>query len=126
MKIKQSSKLLRAGAVALIIGLSLTLSQTPSYAEAGFQKWVNGFYSVARKNGINKSTYQRAFKGITSADPEILELTRHQPEFKQKMWMYFDSRVNENSLERGQEMKQTWDRWLTAIEKKYGDRKSVV
>ncbi|PCH45715.1 MAG: lytic transglycosylase [Hyphomicrobiales bacterium] len=126
MKIKQSSKLLRAGAVALIIGLSLTLSQTPSYAEAGFQKWVNGFYSVARKNGINKSTYQRAFKGITSADPEILELTRHQPEFKQKMWMYFDSRVNENSLERGQEMKQTWDRWLTAIEKKYGVSRHIL
>lgn len=126
MTILPSSNLVRTGAVMLTLGVTLTLSATPSYADAGFQKWVNGFYSVARKNGISKSTYNRAFKGINSVDPEIIELTRHQPEFKQKMWMYFDSRVNENSLERGQEMKRSWDRWLTAIEKKYGVSRHIL
>lgn len=97
-----------------------------AHAEAGFVKWVNGFYPTARKNGIKRSTYNKAFSGIRSADPEIIKLTRSQPEFKQKMWMYFDSRVNDEAVERGREMGRTWKRWLGTIERKYGVSRNIL
>ncbi len=104
---------------------SLTITQS-ALADAGFRKWVRGFEGVARKNGVPRSVYRRAFKGITSPDPEVIELARYQPEFRQKLWMYFDSRVNEQSIALGQSMKDKWGRWLSRIERKYGVEREVL
>lgn len=114
--------------LTLVTALTFGLTGFSTYAEAsaGFRKWVRDFSVVARKNGVSKSTYDRAFKGITSADPEVLELARYQPEFRQQLWMYFDSRVNEQSIARGQEEKAEWKRWLNRIEKKYGVSRNIL
>ena len=106
--------------------MMLAPSVGPAEANAGFKKWINGFYGVARKNGISRKTYNKAFAGITSPDPEVIRFTRHQPEFRQKMWMYFDSRVNEDSIERGREMKAKWKKWLDVIERKYGVDRNIL
>ncbi|MDD9910418.1 MAG: lytic murein transglycosylase [Ahrensia sp.] len=95
-------------------------------ANAKFQKWVQGFEGVARKNGIRRSTFRRAFAGVTAPDPEVLELARYQPEFRQKLWMYFDSRVNEETIARGQLEKQNWASWLSRIERKYGIDRHIL
>jgi len=115
-------------ALSAIVLFTLGFSSiaTPASADAGFKRWVKGFYSVARKNGISKKTYNRAFAGVVSPDPEIIRLTRHQPEFRQKMWQYFDSRVNEDSILRGQEMSVAWKPWLDRIEAKYGISRNVL
>ena len=113
--------------VALALGLT-TLVVMPSMASANakFQKWVRGFEGTARKNGIKKSTYKRAFAGVTTPDPEVLELARYQPEFRQKLWMYFDSRVNEETVARGQQEKRRWSNWLSRIERKYGVNRHIL
>lgn len=116
----------------LLVALSLIAASlsviVPGRAEAnaGFQKWVSGFKGVARKNGISSATYNRAFRGITAPDPEVLELARYQPEFRQKLWQYFDSRVNEESIARGREEKRNWSRWLSSIERKYGVDRHIL
>ncbi len=113
-------KLLRVATMALVAVGFLVFEIQTADANAGFKKWVRGFSGVARKNGISSATYNKAFAGITSPDPEVLELARYQPEFRQQLWMYFDSRVNEQTIARGQEEKRNWNRWLTRIERKYG------
>ena len=100
----------------LVFSLGVAGNAPKAEANAGFKKWIKGFYSVARKNGITRGTYNLAFKGITSPDPEIIELTRYQPEFRQQMWMYFDSRVNEDSISRGKAEKANWSPVLARIE----------
>ncbi len=95
-------------------------------AASKFENWINGFYDYARSKGISKKTYRSAFRGITSPDPEILPLTRYQPEFTQKMWMYFDPRVNEKSVAEGKVMKAKWSRWLSRIEKKFGVSRHII
>jgi len=95
-------------------------------ADAGFRKWKRDFGAFAQRKGIKKSTVQRAFKGINAPNPEVLELARYQPEFRQKLWMYFDSRVNETSIERGQQEKKNWSRWLARIERQYGISANVL
>ncbi len=112
-------------AAALVFPLML-VSQEPASANVKFKKWVRGFEGVARKNGIKKRTYQRAFSGVTSPDPEVLELARYQPEFRQKLWMYFDSRVNEETVDRGQREKRRWSSWLSRIERKYGIDRHIL
>ena len=112
--------------LSLAIGISLIAWPQSAQADAGFKKWVRGFSGVARKNGISRKTYDLAFRGITSADPEVLELARYQPEFRQKMWMYFDSRVNEQSIATGQDMKRQWSKWLSRIERKYGVSRHIL
>lgn len=105
---------------------ALAMTPVTASANAKFQKWVRGFEGVARKNGVKKSTYKRAFAGVSSPDPEVLELARYQPEFRQKLWMYFDSRVNEESIARGQQEKRRWSNWLSRIERKYGVDRHIL
>ena len=95
-------------------------------ANAGFRKWKQNFASYAYRKGITKRTFRRAFRGINSPDPEVLELARYQPEFRQKLWMYFDSRVNETSVERGQQEKRKWARWLNQIKRQYGVNPNII
>jgi membrane-bound lytic murein transglycosylase B len=108
-----------------LIALPLMLS-SQSEAFANFRQWVDQFENVAAKNGVKRATYHRAFNGITEPDPEVLELARFQPEFKQELWMYFDSRVNEQSIEKGQEMAKKHKRLLDQLEKKYGVSRHIL
>lgn len=110
----------RLKATLLATMLLVLLSPDMALADKKFEAWIDGFYNYARTKGISKSVYKSAFKGITSPDPEILELTRYQPEFTQEMWMYFDPRVNDKSISKGREMKVKWSSWLGRIERRFG------
>ena len=62
-------------------------------ADAGFRKWIDGFYSVAAKSGISRSTYNAVFNGVTTPDELVIERANYQPEFTSKVWDYLDARV---------------------------------
>ena len=79
-------------AVTAMLGLGMLLS--PALADAGFERWIASFRQTAAENGISRQTYDRAFRGITSIDPEVLEKARYQPEFTAPVWDYFDNRVH--------------------------------
>lgn len=112
----------RLGVSLAVAGLSLgfVLSPIPAFADAGFQQWVASFRSVAAKNGITRVTYDRAFRGVTAPDPEVIEKARFQPEFTAPVWDYFDNRVHEDSVAVGRQMARQWKPWLDRIEQRYG------
>jgi membrane-bound lytic murein transglycosylase B len=112
--------------VVTLIAFGFALTPSDAFANKKFEKWIGGFYKVAKSRGISKSTYRAAFRGITSPDPEILPLTRYQPEFTQEMWMYFDPRVNEKSEAKGREMRKKWGAWLSRIEKRLGVDRHIL
>lgn len=113
----------RAAGLCLFAGVLIPL---PAHADAGFQQWVSSFYSTAAKSGISRSTYEQAFKGITTPDPVVLEKARFQPEFTTKVWDYLDSRVNPYTIAKGREMAARHARTLAAIERKFGVEASVL
>ena len=117
-------RLVRAGAAALAIGLLLVAGQAS--ADPGFERWVASFRSVAAQDGISKSTFDRAFRGVTSPDPEVLEKARFQPEFTAPVWDYFDNRVHEQSVEVGRAMARKYKRWLDRIEARFGVDRHIV
>ena len=110
----------------LIAMPSMLLTAQPALADAGFRKWINDFYPTAAKAGITKATYQKAFAGVKSPDPDVLRKARFQPEFKQDTWSYVDARVHSTIVKKGQEMEKRYSRTLSQIEKKYGVNRSVV
>ena len=112
--------------IAFIFVFSALAWPDDARADKKFEAWIEGFYSVAKSKGISRKTYNAAFRGITSPDPEILPLTRYQPEFTQKMWMYFDPRVSERTIGTGKEMKKKWSNWLGRIEKKLGVDRHIL
>src|SRR5690606_3089191 len=73
MLARRIAKRLAAAAPAAGFSLALLFSAAPASADAGFQRWVAQFRVVAAQNGISGSTYDRAFRGVKAADPEVLE-----------------------------------------------------
>ncbi|MBB3977323.1 membrane-bound lytic murein transglycosylase B [Rhizobium azooxidifex] len=120
-----NSRLLRS-ARAIVVSAALLVPATAAHADAGFQKWIANFYATAAKGGISKSTYQQAFKGVKTPDPDVLEKAGYQPEFKHKIWDYLDSRVNPYTVKIGQEMAAKYGRTLAAVEKRYGVDRNIL
>ena len=106
--------------------LVLCIGTTPTYADAGFQRWIKDFRSVAIKNGVQPSIYDRATRGITSPDPDTLRKARFQPEFRTQVWDYFDSRVNDYTVAKGREMLREYGPVLARIEGETGVSKEVL
>lgn len=111
---------------AAFIAATTLFATTPAFADDGFQNWINGFYATAAKSGITKSTYNKAFAGVKTPDPTVLEKAAYQPEFKHKIWEYIDSRVNPYTTKIGQEMASKHARTLNALEKHFGVDKTIL
>jgi membrane-bound lytic murein transglycosylase B len=122
----QMTMRIRTGVLAAAAALTVSLFSQPALADAGFQKWVAGFRSVAAQNGISGSTYDRAFRGVTAPDAEVLEKARFQPEFTAPVWDYFDNRVHEDSIAVGRQMARQWKPWLDRIERQYGVDRHIL
>ncbi len=112
-------------AAALLAATSL-LSVVPAKADPGFQNWVEKFYVVAKKNGITRATFDKAFANVSEPDANVLEKANYQPEFKHKIWDYTDSRVNPYTVAIGREMLARHAKTLAAIERHFGVDKHIL
>jgi membrane-bound lytic murein transglycosylase B len=119
-------KTLRQSALSLLLTVGLLGPATAARADAGFQKWIANFYATAAEAGISKATYQKAFSGVKTPDPTVLEKAAYQPEFKHKIWDYLDSRVNPYTVRIGQEMASKHARTLAAIERHFGVDRHIL
>lgn len=117
----KSKMTLIAGAV-----LALSLTVSPSHADAGFQNWIRDFRGTAINNGVSSKIYDAAFANVKTPDPEVLQKARFQPEFKDEAWQYIDSRVNERTVANGQEMARKYKSLLDQIERNTGVSRYIV
>lgn len=111
--------------IVLAVSTVAALS-APASADEGFRQWIRDFKSVATQSGISGQTYDYAFKGVTSPDPEVIRKANYQPEFTSKIWDYLDSRVNPYTVEQGQQMARKYSRLLGEIERRFGVERSVI
>lgn len=95
-------------------------------ADAGFVRWINEFSATASKSGISKKTYNAAFAGVTTPDPEVLRKAGYQPEFKTPIWEYLDSRVNPYTVSVGRDMAAKHGRTLAALERHFGVDRNIL
>ncbi len=117
---------LAPAAFAALLALALLGAAGPASADAGFVKWVNGFRATAAASGISGTTFDRAFRGVTDPDPEVLEKARYQPEFVAPVWDYFDNRVNDRTVADGRRLLRQWGPWLDRIEQRFGVDRHIL
>ncbi|ACP26612.1 putative peptidoglycan-binding protein [Sinorhizobium fredii NGR234] len=112
--------------IAAALVVAAALGPSAARADQGFQNWINSFYATAAKSGITQATYRKAFAGVKTPDPAVIEKANYQPEFKHKIWEYIDSRVNPYTRRIGQEMAAKHGRTLDAIERHFGVDRSIL
>lgn len=113
-------------ALSAIAAMMVATSPIHARADTGFKTWIAKFYDTASASGISRSTYNKAFAGVTEPDPEVLEKARYQPEFKSQIWDYLDSRVNPYTVRIGREMLARHGRTLSVLEKHFGVDKHIL
>ena len=113
-------------ALSAIAAMMVATSPIDARADTGFKTWVAKFYDTASASGISRSTYNKAFAGVTGPDPDVLEKARYQPEFKSQIWDYLDSRVNPYTVRIGREMLSRHGRTLAALENHFGVDKHIL
>lgn len=126
MPVRKIVRRLASALTAAGIAAATLFTPATASAEPGFENWVRSFRSVAIQSGVSGSTYDRAFRGITAADPEVLQKAQFQPEFTAPVWDYFDNRVHEHSIAVGRQMAKQWKPWLDRIEAKYGVNRYIL
>jgi membrane-bound lytic murein transglycosylase B len=94
-------------------------------ASAAFEHWVDGLWPQARKKGVSKKMFSRAFRGV-SPDPEVLKRAEHQPEFVKPIWKYLESAVSPSRIENGRKMARKYTKTLRKIEAHTGVDRHIV
>ncbi len=111
---------------SFLVLAAMLLMAPPVSADEDFLEWVADFRATATGQGISGAIYDRAFKGVTAPDPEVIKLASYQPEFVAEPWEYFDNRIHDRSVLTGREMAQTWKPWLDKIEQKFGVDRHIL
>lgn len=89
-------------------------------AKARFAAFIEALRPEAEARGISKATFDAAFAGIGSPDPDILARTRRQGEFGRPVWDYLVGAVSNARIARGQAQAARLSSTLASIEARYG------
>lgn len=108
-------------AAAFVVGATLA----PASAFASFDGWKRDFWREAKAAGVSRSTYERAFRGVT-LDREVIAKTDNQAEFVRPVWDYIERVVSDSRIENGREKLRQYAPVLDQIEKSFGVDRHVV
>lgn len=126
MHARRIAQSVRRLAVLAMLAAGLFAVTGPAWADAGFQRWIADFRKTATASGISGATFDKAFRGVTTPDPGVLEKARYQPEFRMEAWQYVDNQVNERSIATGRQMARQWKPWLDRIEQQFGVDRHIL
>ncbi|MFC7051923.1 lytic murein transglycosylase [Hansschlegelia quercus] len=116
------SPLFNAAALGLAIAISASAA---AQADARFDAFVARLKPDAMRAGVSGATFDRAFRGLT-VDREAIEKSQYQPEFKQTMAQYIDTRVSDTRIQAGRDDYRQWADTLASVERTYGVDRYVV
>ncbi len=92
---------------------------------SAYRQFVDDFWPQARRAGIHRSTYKRAFR-VMQPDWEVLKRQRHQPEFKLTPAEYLRTRVSEKRIMAGVEKLREHRTLLRNLQARYGVDKHIL
>jgi membrane-bound lytic murein transglycosylase B len=102
-----------------------SVDQISAQQDAALARWIEGFKTRARREGISDTTLNRAFRGV-KYDGSVIAKDRHQSEFTKQIWDYLDSAASPVRVKNGTAALRKHASTLKAIEAKYGVDKQVV
>ena len=100
--------------------ICLFLLSTSIFANShSFEDFLNNVRQIAIKQGVSKSTIDKAFFELTP-NLDILEADGKQAEFSQNFWHYINKRVNQTRLNNGYDTLKQNTSLLNKVSQKYG------
>jgi membrane-bound lytic murein transglycosylase B len=111
--------------LAVWVFASASIYANPASAETRYERFVRTFWASAKKAGVSRATYDKAFAGLVP-DPEVLKKNAYQPEFKIPPAHYVILAVTDTRIRVGKEMLVKYKVELDEIEKKYGVDRHVL
>ncbi len=97
----------------------------PPAAAASFETCLAGLRAESLDAGITAATFDSATRGITY-NPDIIELSQVQPEFKTPIWDYLAGLVDEERVSDGRAMMARYGQALSAAEQRFGVDKATI
>lgn len=104
---------------------SVKITTAKANTNAEFYAFLDNFWHTARKAGIRRDVFVKAFTGI-KLDAEVKKAQKNQPEFVTPVWTYIERAVSEKRLELGQNEMSKRAEILEKIEQKYGVEKQIL
>ena len=95
---------------------------TSAQASAEF---VRSLWPQAEARGVSRKAFEASFAGYRLL-PEVLELTRKQPEFGSLVSDYIGKRVTDAQAAKGRAMRAEWNQTLSGAAQRYGVQPEVV
>ncbi|EJN13186.1 lytic murein transglycosylase [Bradyrhizobium sp. YR681] len=124
--------LARCSGLLAALGLTLVLSAivAPANAESADSGTFRTFlerelWPEAEARGIRRDVFVAAFADV-SPDPQVLALTRKQPEYTRPVGRYLGSRIEAGMIAGGRRRLATWSDTLARVEREYGVKSSVL
>lgn len=109
---------------ALMLGGALAPAASRA-ADARFDAFVARLKPEAVRAGVSPAVFDRAFRGL-DLDAEAIEKSQYQPEFKQTIAQYIDTRVSDTRISKGRAAYAQWGDALARVERIYGVDRFVV
>lgn len=114
-----------ARTLLLVISFALAIGVTSRASHAadgeprrGFQAFVEGLWPQARKRGVSRAVFDRAFAGVLP-DPEVIAKTHRQAEFVKPISEYLAGAVSAKRIATGQERGREWKAMLERVDARY-------
>ena len=108
------------GLILLIITFLGWIQVQAAYADnSQFKECITRIGLQAKNIGISDRTVQRILSKATYLQ-RVIELDRHQPEFTQTFASYFNTRINDERIQRGRELLARYDTLLNQIQQETG------
>ncbi|MBJ3786680.1 lytic murein transglycosylase [Devosia sp. MSA67] len=114
------TKTFAAMVLAILAGIGMAAP-----AQANSADFVRGLWPEAERAGVSRQAFEAAFASY-SPIPQVIELTRKQPEFTQTVQQYVDKRVTAAQAGKGQAMRSEWAQTLAGAQQRYGVQPEIV
>ena len=116
---------LRAASSLLALLLFCAGLAGPAAARPSPAQWAQSLWPEAKAAGISRQVFDDAL-GNFQPDPDVIQKSQTQAEFKTKIWDYLDMMVSEERLSEGKEAIAKYGTTLARIEARYGVDRYVV
>ncbi|RAU18351.1 lytic murein transglycosylase [Nitrincola tibetensis] len=101
------------------------MSVSFAYADASFEDCKNELRRSAISNQISAQIFDQYVSGV-KPDMTVIDRLNFQPEFRTPIWDYMAGLVDEERVEKGQQMREEHAHLLREIEQKYGIEGHIV
>jgi peptidoglycan lytic transglycosylase B len=115
-----------AGAIVFLADLAMSIGPQQMVAPGKpFDRELAALRPRVLEAGVSPATFERVAKGLT-ADQDVLDLAKSQPEHVKTPWDYLSALVSERRIKAGQEKRDDLVRLLAEIESAYGVDRHIL